>query len=197
MERYDDALADLTESLRLNPKYARAYSTRGRAWAGKKDYAQAIADFDKAIEIDQYLLEAYYHRALTLTTTQEYDKAIVDYMTSGWRRSYASVDDRVALASPVEFGVTQISVATFPAMAISRRISMDLGRSSERLECRARKYQRMARSPEPALPPSSVRRSPEDRSLYTRIRHLLVSDAHRLNINSEFGMGERKKDGFR
>ena len=79
MGQYDDALADSSDPFGRVLSYARAYSTRGRAWAGKKNYAKAIADFDKAIEIDQYLFAAYYHRALTFEATEEYDKPIADY----------------------------------------------------------------------------------------------------------------------
>ncbi len=50
---YDRAIADYTEAIRLDPKYAHAYNNRGNAYGAKGDYDHAIADFDQVIrELD-------------------------------------------------------------------------------------------------------------------------------------------------
>ena len=48
---YDDAIADYTEAIRLNPKFADAYNNRGVAFTKKGEYDDAIADFTKAKEL--------------------------------------------------------------------------------------------------------------------------------------------------
>ena len=49
---HDKAIADYTEAIRLDPKYAEAYSNRGVAYASKGDYDKAIADYTEAIRLD-------------------------------------------------------------------------------------------------------------------------------------------------
>ena len=50
--KYDDAIADYTKAIALDPNVATAYTNRGLAYKKKGDKEQAIADFRKALEID-------------------------------------------------------------------------------------------------------------------------------------------------
>ncbi len=65
---YDHAIADYTEAISLNPKYALAYESRGNAYEAKKDYQHATDDFGEAIHLDptdpNYLSERCRARAL-------------------------------------------------------------------------------------------------------------------------------------
>jgi Tfp pilus assembly protein PilF len=49
------ALTDLDEAIRLDPKYARAYLHRGRAYQALNDRTRAQADFQTAGRLDPAL----------------------------------------------------------------------------------------------------------------------------------------------
>src|ERR1700722_12709674 len=48
---YDNAIADFSEAIRLEPKNADAYNRRSLVWSDKKDYDKAIADSNEAIRL--------------------------------------------------------------------------------------------------------------------------------------------------
>jgi tetratricopeptide (TPR) repeat protein len=75
---YDGALTALTEAIRLNPKYALAYSSRALVYRKKGDYEKAIADLTKAIRLDPKYAKTYYKRADAYYKKGDYDKAIAD-----------------------------------------------------------------------------------------------------------------------
>jgi tetratricopeptide (TPR) repeat protein len=76
--KFDEAIADFNEALRLEPQNARALVNRGNAWDGKKDFDKAIADFTEAIRLDPKLAAAYGNRSLTWQDLGEYEKAASD-----------------------------------------------------------------------------------------------------------------------
>jgi Flp pilus assembly protein TadD len=51
INEYDLAIVDFTETLRGNPKHARAYASRGDAYYMKGDYAGARADYEQALRL--------------------------------------------------------------------------------------------------------------------------------------------------
>lgn len=51
-QEYDQAIADYTEVIRLDPKFSAAYFNRGNAYVAQQKYAEAIADFNEATHID-------------------------------------------------------------------------------------------------------------------------------------------------
>jgi tetratricopeptide (TPR) repeat protein len=57
----DGAIADFTESIRLNPSFA-AYFGRGGAYTERRDCEKAIADLTVAIQLNPKCAEAYYAR---------------------------------------------------------------------------------------------------------------------------------------
>jgi tetratricopeptide (TPR) repeat protein len=76
---YDNAIADYTEAMCLDPKYALAYRSRGLAHFKKGEYDNAIADYTEAIRLDPKDAQAYCCRGLAHAEKGEHDKAIADY----------------------------------------------------------------------------------------------------------------------
>src|SRR5271165_6162186 len=50
--QFDKAIADYTETIRLNPRFARAYWHRGWAWNEKKEFDKGLADYAEARRIE-------------------------------------------------------------------------------------------------------------------------------------------------
>ena len=75
----DKAIADFNESLRLDPKYARAYCNRGLAWNARAEYDKALADFNEALRLTAKDAYAYGNRGHAWDMKGEYDKAIADF----------------------------------------------------------------------------------------------------------------------
>src|SRR5262249_32613237 len=76
---YDAAIREPREAIRLDPNYARAYTSRGVAYRRKKDYDRAIADFTEAIRLDPNYAHAYNSRGFAYESKKEYDRAIADF----------------------------------------------------------------------------------------------------------------------
>jgi tetratricopeptide (TPR) repeat protein len=68
LQKYKEAVADLSNVIKLNPKYAYAYYYRGLSNYILKDYsnssAPTIEDFSKFIALDSSLASAYYYRGM-------------------------------------------------------------------------------------------------------------------------------------
>src|SRR5262249_13848996 len=58
----DRAIADFSEAIRLDPKYANAFVNRGIAYAKKSEYDRAIADYSEAIRLDPQNASAFWNR---------------------------------------------------------------------------------------------------------------------------------------
>jgi tetratricopeptide (TPR) repeat protein len=84
----DNAIADLSEAIRLAPDRPYVYYLRGTAWYDRymrasgsiepKDLTRAIADFTKAIHYGPYFAGAYYARGLARNTNGEHNRALED-----------------------------------------------------------------------------------------------------------------------
>jgi tetratricopeptide (TPR) repeat protein len=64
--KYEEAIAELTEAIRLQPDLARAYNARGYVYLLKRDYQHALADFDEAIRLDPNYANAIQNRSLAV-----------------------------------------------------------------------------------------------------------------------------------
>jgi len=75
----DRAIADLSEAIRLDPKYAEAYYLRGVSYRNKGDLARAISDYSEAIRLDPKLAAAYNNRGNAYKDKGDFDRAIADF----------------------------------------------------------------------------------------------------------------------
>ncbi len=75
----DEAIADYSEAIGLNPKYAEAYNNRGFAYVGKGNFDQAIADLNEAIRLKPKYAKAYNNRGTAYAQEGEFDQAIADF----------------------------------------------------------------------------------------------------------------------
>lgn len=91
LERYDDAIADYSRALRLDPKFVRAYRNRGSAFFHQGKLAEAVADSSKAIELDPDYASAYQVRAkayqkLGQTADAQADQAKADQLLAARKK---------------------------------------------------------------------------------------------------------------
>ncbi|MFA5199366.1 MAG: tetratricopeptide repeat protein [Candidatus Omnitrophota bacterium] len=75
---YEQAIAEYTKAIRLNPKYSKAYGYRGIVYNIKGNFDQAISDFTKAIELSPGYVVAYADRGSAHNGKGEFDQAISD-----------------------------------------------------------------------------------------------------------------------
>lgn len=75
----DQAIADYSEAIRVDPKFATAYNNRGWALNEKKEHDQALVDLDEAIRLDPKLAYAYNNRGNVRRGKKDPDRAIADY----------------------------------------------------------------------------------------------------------------------
>jgi hypothetical protein len=76
---YDEAIANYTKVIQINPKDAAGYSNRGVAYAIKHLYDKAFADLNKALELDPTDDSTLVNRGTAYRGTGQYDKAIADF----------------------------------------------------------------------------------------------------------------------
>jgi tetratricopeptide (TPR) repeat protein len=88
----EEAIAEYSEAIRLNPDYADAYHNRGNLYVRKADIESALFDFDRAIELNPEFAKAYFNRGLTHHNSQNYAKAVIDYTKA------ISLDSKLAFA---------------------------------------------------------------------------------------------------
>jgi serine protease Do len=73
------AMLSCNKALRLNPKFAGAYSLRGNINYINQDYTGALSDFNQAAQFDTRLASAYMGRGLTQSALSNPEAAIADY----------------------------------------------------------------------------------------------------------------------
>jgi tetratricopeptide (TPR) repeat protein len=77
-QKYDNAIADFTESLRKTPRNAGALNNRGQASYLLGNYRDAIKDYSAATLIDPKNFLVLNNRALSYIETEEYPLALAD-----------------------------------------------------------------------------------------------------------------------
>lgn len=74
----DRALAEFSEAIKLDPKYAEAWFNRGKVYRAKGDLDHAVADYDEAIRLEPSALRLN-NRGLAYSDKGDFDRAIADY----------------------------------------------------------------------------------------------------------------------
>gem|GEM_PF-3748376 len=78
--RFDEAIAELTDSLAYDPYDSRAYFLRANAYYNKADFTHALEDLDAGLSLMPECAQAYYNRAVVYYSSQEYDRAWEDVL---------------------------------------------------------------------------------------------------------------------
>ena len=91
----DQAIADFTEAIRLDPKLVDPYRFRGYSWQLKGEHDKVIADLDEAIRLDPTYAPAYTCRGYSRQMKGDLDRATADFdeairLDPGYPLSYAN-----------------------------------------------------------------------------------------------------------
>lgn len=78
-EKFEEALANFSEAIRNNPKFALAYLNRGIAFANRGDLELALADFESTIEMVPGDLRARLHVGAIHWRERKYQLAMTDF----------------------------------------------------------------------------------------------------------------------
>ncbi|MFM2064253.1 MAG: hypothetical protein RLZZ507_3924 [Cyanobacteriota bacterium] len=79
LNRYNEAIADYSQAITLNPQYAVAYDSRGVVYGQQGNLDQAIQDFNAAINISPQFTEAYINRGAAYGQQGKINLAIVNF----------------------------------------------------------------------------------------------------------------------
>jgi lipoprotein NlpI len=112
----DRAIADYSEAIRLDPKYARPYNGRGNAYRAKGDLDRAIADYDEAIRLDPKYAAAYNDRGGAYQAKGDLDRAIVYYneairLDPKYANAYANRGDAYRAKGDLDGAIADSNVA--------------------------------------------------------------------------------------
>lgn len=78
----DRGLLDVNNAIRLDPKLARAFNTRGNLNYDRRDYDAALNDYNEAIKLDPSYAIGYANRGNLYQQRRDHRRAIEDYSTS-------------------------------------------------------------------------------------------------------------------
>ena len=76
--RYETAIPDLDEAIRLDPQVALLYGLRGIVYEALGQYEKAVKEFTEAIRIDPRCAFAYASRSKAYERMGQHDKADAD-----------------------------------------------------------------------------------------------------------------------
>jgi tetratricopeptide (TPR) repeat protein len=79
LKNYDQAIANHTEAIRLNPSLGLAYYNRGVIFGLRGQRDRALADYNQALRIDPKHANAYNNRGSLRNDAGDYNSAIADF----------------------------------------------------------------------------------------------------------------------
>ena len=91
------AIADFSQSIRLNPGFPESYINRGLLYSEGGDYGQAMADYNQATAIDSLNFLAYINRAAIYRKQENFPRAILELGKAIRLNLEASTPDAKAL----------------------------------------------------------------------------------------------------
>ena len=94
--RPDEAILQVTNSLKLAPTKAIIYRLTGDAYYAKRDFTNAVEWYDKAIGLDRHAQRSFWSRGRALWANQDYAKALNDFEEAN-RLSARNESERTAL----------------------------------------------------------------------------------------------------
>ena len=77
--RFDEAISDLTQAIRLDANSAQAYHARGLIYQRQNLHQKAVTDFDAAIDRNPFVQAPYLARGQSLIALNKFDSAIEDF----------------------------------------------------------------------------------------------------------------------
>ena len=77
-DSFREAIADFTETIKLDPNYINAYANRGEARYELTHLRDAIADFTKVIQLTPNASNTYYNRGVAQSDLMNYHDALKD-----------------------------------------------------------------------------------------------------------------------
>ncbi|HTV26849.1 MAG TPA: tetratricopeptide repeat protein [Xanthobacteraceae bacterium] len=130
---YDQAIAEFSAALAIDPNYAAAYEGRGNVYFVQGYYSTAIADYDHIILLYPKYAYAYFRRAVAYYNKGDYERAIAGYneaikLSPGFVLAYTNRRlallnrNDSALPSPITFSRSDsVGVMHMPAATVSLR----------------------------------------------------------------------------
>jgi tetratricopeptide (TPR) repeat protein len=106
------ALVDFSHAIRLDPKFAAAYSSRAAIESTKQDFDNAIKDYTSAIELNPQDVNSYMARANIETARRDFKHALDDYdkvieLTPDNRAAYRSRINIMEIQNDLTGAVTE------------------------------------------------------------------------------------------
>jgi tetratricopeptide (TPR) repeat protein len=221
--RYDEAIRDFSEALKLNPKMVAACWGRGYASQLKGDLDNALRDYAEYVRSDQNAGRVYFNRGLIYLQRKEWAKAVEDFSESircEPENSYAYFDRGSALAELSELDGALASldaaISIDPTLAEAYRIRATVHRKRGELD-RAQSDELLAAKLTPPTAPSILgpfrsgadllddARLAEtsgrydeaidlcDKALATKLRPFYMSNAYMTRGNCYAGKGDWDK----
>lgn len=77
--KYDEAYADTSEALKLNPESADAFKLRGMIDISREDTGSALNNLNKAIRLNPNDPESYLNRGIVRKATNDFEGALKDF----------------------------------------------------------------------------------------------------------------------
>jgi tetratricopeptide (TPR) repeat protein len=156
--RYDDAIRDFSEAIRLYPDRVEPYWDRGYAYQQKGNWENALRDYSEVLRRDQNAGQVYFNRGLIYLQRKEWTKAVADFSESircEPEQSYAYFDRGSALAELGELDGALASldaaISMNPTLAEAYQVRATVHRKRGELE-RARTDELMAAKLAPRTP---------------------------------------------